>query len=88
MTTLRQVAEMGYTCGLNTLAGSVLQAECHWDAFPPGALDELNREIEESGVDLDTQVVHFLGAERCREIDAEIDAYFKQRLDTLETGAE
>lgn len=84
MTTLRDVAEMGYFCGLDTLAESVLQAQCHWDAYPPGALEELDREIEaafEYEVGLDTLCVHFLGEERCREIDAEVDAYFSQRQD-------
>lgn len=76
---LQNLAEMAYACGLSTFDEALHQAYSHWDAFPPGALEELEQEIAAAGPDdfsLDMLCVHFLGAERCAEMDKELDDYF------------
>lgn len=76
---IHELAEIGYVCGLATMREALCQVECHWDAFPPGTLDKLYADIDRAATDeigADTLCVHVLGEERCRQIDAELDATF------------
>ena len=82
MKTIRDLAELGYVCGLDTLGEALCSVECHWDAFPPGTLDALYAEVDAAAffdIAGDTLCVHVLGTERCHEIDQEIDAAFAYR---------
>lgn len=75
--TLQGLAEFGYTCGLDTFGEAALDVARHWDAFPERELIELNQQIEQApeyDIGFDMLCVHFLGAERCAQLDAELDA--------------
>ena len=83
MKTVQDLAELGYVCGLDTLGEALTCVELHWDAWPPGTLEALYQETAAaSGCEIasDTLCVHVLGEERCRALDAELDAHFDAQM--------
>jgi len=71
---ITDLAELGYTCGLQTLEEALLSVELHWDAFNAAQRAQLQTAVD--GVDLSTACSSVLGAQRCAQIDAQLDTYF------------